>query len=132
MLGTALYLADPELFQNDESSVIMSILCIFVESLHVIAVVYASRYMLMRLQEGSCHPKSLFCMYLTNVLMFGGAHLCLFVASGTRSHQISGLDLTSDSTAAFKNVVDVFISFYYYAVVIMTSTGFGDMIPLTW
>ena len=83
------------------------------------------------LQTGRMKPEYLVNIFVALVITFAGAFFLIFLHNQS-AFFVSGYAPHSDDCSGWVGVLPVLGFFFYDSAILFTSTGFGDIYPLTW
>ena len=71
-------------------------------------------------------------MYLSNVVMYASLYMAIFILDSSSLIFLASPPLgTNAVSASFGQKLDALVGFWYLSSTIMTTTGYGDILPIS-
>lgn len=120
----ALYISEPSLLEHESNGPTMFVLLAF-QLMQWALIVFSSLRLVRQLNLVVVSPLFLVQAYLSTMLAFGGIHFLILGFQGLSSYRLN-ISISKED-----RVAKAFGQCLYYSAVITSSTGYGDVAPLS-
>ena len=121
----AAYGHDQNIFDSSPEVAAVNFICIFLEFILFVVIVFSSFRLVRSINTSAVSLSFLLQSYLSVTLLFGGVFFTIFLFAGQGSYILRSFN---DSTST--TVPKALGEFIWFSFVVMSTTGFGDVVPV--